>query len=147
MFFFSSRRRHTRWPRDWSSACALPIFYRSDMSVNLVGTPRFNQIHTHVTTVKNFSHHLTPIQIAAKNDTKKIQAKIPASQLRTFSVVSVVAAAEPRKTISAVAANRAPCHPRTSFTLTLHSLAPCFVHALLQLPLSSESRARLQGGL
>src|SRR5207253_6084430 len=25
-FFFSSRRRHTRWPRDWSSACALPIF-------------------------------------------------------------------------------------------------------------------------
>src|SRR5439155_2125762 len=24
-FFFSSRRRHTRWPRDWSSACALPI--------------------------------------------------------------------------------------------------------------------------
>src|SRR5207253_6824393 len=23
--FFSSRRRHTRWPRDWSSACALPI--------------------------------------------------------------------------------------------------------------------------
>src|SRR5690625_7739779 len=71
MFFFSSRRRHTRWPRDWSSACALPIFYRSDMSVNLVGTPRFNQIHTHVTTVKNFSHHLTPIQIAAKNDTKE----------------------------------------------------------------------------
>src|SRR5437868_9590847 len=25
-FFFSSRRRHTRWPRDWSSTCALPIF-------------------------------------------------------------------------------------------------------------------------
>src|SRR5690625_3111518 len=24
-FFFSSRRRHTRWPRDWSSECALPI--------------------------------------------------------------------------------------------------------------------------
>src|SRR5437870_10990256 len=27
-FFFSSRRRHTRWPRDWSSdvqTCALPI--------------------------------------------------------------------------------------------------------------------------
>src|SRR5437870_13615807 len=28
MFFFSSRRRHTRWPRDWSSDCALPIFAR-----------------------------------------------------------------------------------------------------------------------
>src|SRR5690625_5509662 len=26
-FFFSSRRRHTRWPRDWSSACALPISF------------------------------------------------------------------------------------------------------------------------
>src|SRR5437870_13731538 len=25
-FFFSSRRRHTRWPRDWSQTCALPIF-------------------------------------------------------------------------------------------------------------------------
>src|SRR5690625_7886596 len=26
MFFFSSRRRHTRWPRDWSSDVALPIY-------------------------------------------------------------------------------------------------------------------------
>src|SRR5699024_11505022 len=25
-FFFSSRRRHTRSKRDWSSTCALPIF-------------------------------------------------------------------------------------------------------------------------
>src|SRR5689334_24442170 len=25
-FFFSSRRRHTRWNCDWSSTCALPIF-------------------------------------------------------------------------------------------------------------------------
>src|SRR5207253_6450361 len=25
-FFFSSRRRHTRWPRDWSQTCALPIY-------------------------------------------------------------------------------------------------------------------------
>src|SRR6266487_5134249 len=24
-FFFSSRRRHTRWTGDWSSDCALPI--------------------------------------------------------------------------------------------------------------------------
>src|SRR5690348_18236947 len=24
-FFFSSRRRHTRWTGDWSSTCALPI--------------------------------------------------------------------------------------------------------------------------
>src|SRR5215475_15298695 len=25
-FFFSSRRRHTRFSRDWSSTCALPIY-------------------------------------------------------------------------------------------------------------------------
>src|SRR5690606_41193742 len=25
-FFFSSRRRHTRFSRDWSQTCALPIF-------------------------------------------------------------------------------------------------------------------------
>src|SRR5690625_5394887 len=29
-FFFSSRRQHTRWPRDWSSTCALPIFFIFD---------------------------------------------------------------------------------------------------------------------
>src|SRR5439155_13441779 len=27
---FSSRRRHTRWPRDWSSDVALPIWARPD---------------------------------------------------------------------------------------------------------------------
>src|SRR5690625_7213374 len=26
VFFFSSRRRHTRWPRDWSSDVCLPIY-------------------------------------------------------------------------------------------------------------------------
>src|SRR5690625_6408427 len=27
-FFFSSRRRHTRWPRDWSSdVCSSDLFY------------------------------------------------------------------------------------------------------------------------
>src|SRR2546422_4233769 len=33
-FFFSSRRRHTRCSRDWSSECALPIF------VAIVGSER-----------------------------------------------------------------------------------------------------------
>src|SRR5690606_40847407 len=28
VFFFSSGRRHTRFSRDWSSACALPIYAR-----------------------------------------------------------------------------------------------------------------------
>src|SRR5436309_3648728 len=30
-FFFSSRRRHTRFSRDWSSECALPIFLEVDV--------------------------------------------------------------------------------------------------------------------
>src|SRR5947209_17461183 len=35
-FFFSSRRRHTRYWRDWSSDCALPISRsRSDGRVNV----------------------------------------------------------------------------------------------------------------
>src|SRR5439155_15319243 len=30
VFFFSSRRRHTRWPRDWSSdVCSSDLFNRS----------------------------------------------------------------------------------------------------------------------
>src|SRR5690606_39556691 len=29
-FFFSSRRRHTRFSRDWSSDCALPIYQRAN---------------------------------------------------------------------------------------------------------------------
>src|SRR5439155_15049011 len=41
-FFFSSRRRHTRWPRDWSSdVCSSdllkPIFYR-DERIAFAGT-------------------------------------------------------------------------------------------------------------
>src|SRR5439155_9003008 len=41
LFFFSSRRRHTRWPRDWSSdVCS------SDLVVSSIGvqsnTPRFS---------------------------------------------------------------------------------------------------------
>src|SRR5439155_10207301 len=38
LFFFSSRRRHTRWPRDWSSdVCSsdLPALYQR---VNVEGT-------------------------------------------------------------------------------------------------------------
>src|SRR5439155_17094211 len=33
-FFFSSRRRHTRWPRDWSSdVCSSDLHIREDASV------------------------------------------------------------------------------------------------------------------
>src|SRR6266508_5817356 len=34
-FFFSSRRRHTRWPRDWSSDVCSSDLSRSQRSVSL----------------------------------------------------------------------------------------------------------------
>src|SRR6266508_5755067 len=38
-FFFSSRRRHTRWPRDWSSdVCSSDLAARAERRENLVGT-------------------------------------------------------------------------------------------------------------
>src|SRR5690606_40612892 len=39
-FFFSSRRRHTRFSRDWSSDCALPIFN------SFFATSYFSSIYT-----------------------------------------------------------------------------------------------------
>src|SRR5207248_4314174 len=35
IFFFSSRRRHTRSKRDWSSTCALPIFPKDGPSAGI----------------------------------------------------------------------------------------------------------------
>src|SRR5207253_3932063 len=44
-FFFSSRRRHTRWPRDWSSdVCSSDLMRLACDRKNLVGplfSPRF----------------------------------------------------------------------------------------------------------
>src|SRR5215510_1289311 len=35
IFFFSSRRRHTRWPRDWSSdVCSSDLGYITGFAVN-----------------------------------------------------------------------------------------------------------------
>src|SRR5690625_8013909 len=34
-FFFSSRRRHTRWPRDWSSdVCSSDLKYKSQFKID-----------------------------------------------------------------------------------------------------------------
>src|SRR5439155_16370264 len=38
--FFSSRRRHTRWPRDWIQTCALPISMiapESETGLSIIG--------------------------------------------------------------------------------------------------------------
>src|SRR5690625_7383650 len=54
-FFFSSRRRHTRWPRDWSSdVCS------SDLSgVNFLGDPNLALVAIILVTVwKNIGYFL-----------------------------------------------------------------------------------------
>src|SRR5690625_6258866 len=41
MFFFSSRRRHTIWPRDWSSdVCSSDLLYIVAGHTSPLGTPR-----------------------------------------------------------------------------------------------------------
>src|SRR5690625_2035685 len=40
MFFFSSRRRHTRWPRDWSSdVCSSDLSYELGNTVRILSLP------------------------------------------------------------------------------------------------------------
>src|SRR5690606_40377872 len=41
IFFFSSRRRHTRFSRDWSSTCALPI--SSQITIDITSRFLFEQ--------------------------------------------------------------------------------------------------------
>src|SRR5689334_25349506 len=51
VFFFSSRRRHTRWNCDWSSTCALPIcgvarvVAGAKMASDLQHPPPLGQLH------------------------------------------------------------------------------------------------------
>src|SRR5439155_11512975 len=45
-FFFSSRRRHTRWPRDWSSdVCSSGLKELEELAVVTVSARLRNQIH------------------------------------------------------------------------------------------------------
>src|SRR5207253_3940914 len=44
-FFFSSRRRHTRWPRDWSSdVCSSDLANGSDIVAQLATTSIHHQV-------------------------------------------------------------------------------------------------------
>src|SRR5690625_3480947 len=45
IFFFSSRRRHTRWPRDWSSdVCSSDIENRTHVSVDQISPNVLNAL-------------------------------------------------------------------------------------------------------
>src|SRR5439155_1966142 len=55
-FFFSSRRRHTRWPRDWSSdVCSSDLFFRHRWSV----VPLWNSSSTAVRAARLFGAPVT----------------------------------------------------------------------------------------
>src|SRR5437762_6545181 len=56
-FFFSSRRRHTRYIGDWSSTCALPIFIRGEDLPNPMGTGVDN------TRVEGQLPHVAPVHV------------------------------------------------------------------------------------
>src|SRR5439155_4504275 len=67
-FFFSSRRRHTRWPRDWSSdVCS------SDLS--WLSAPPKGPVPNSTLT----GDHVTPAGVVAPIDQEQGGAKIPAS--------------------------------------------------------------------
>src|SRR5690625_6534081 len=60
-FFFSSRRRHTRWPRDWSSdVCSSDLYYRriqipehTIQALRNLITAQFSQLHATVKQERN----------------------------------------------------------------------------------------------
>src|SRR5439155_6947105 len=56
LFFFSSRRRHTRWPRDWSSdVCSSDLAGRIVRGLQgVVGSPSFLNASHIVATAKHF---------------------------------------------------------------------------------------------
>src|SRR5690625_5944389 len=65
-FFFSSRRRHTRWPRDWSSdVCS------SDLEIDLVDIKQID-------TVFNMQIFAQGIPIYMKNENEFIRQKMRA---------------------------------------------------------------------
>src|SRR5690625_7115201 len=59
LFFFSSRRRHTRWPRDWSSdVCSSDLLQRDGAHVEGVRiAPEHNQRGEYAAAVVNDAPH------------------------------------------------------------------------------------------
>src|SRR5690625_2375755 len=51
-FFFSSRRRHTRWPRDWSSDVCSSDLKGTDINTELFGCELFKYILCCINIVK-----------------------------------------------------------------------------------------------
>src|SRR5439155_10929124 len=56
IFFFSSRRRHTRWPRDWSSDVCSPIS-RYGIPAAGMGGPAQDPVRKHQLLFRNRTRH------------------------------------------------------------------------------------------
>src|SRR5690625_7865199 len=58
-FFFSSRRRHTRWPRDWSSDVCSSDLHNFDQKTELIDNQRelnFTKLLPHFSTEVNINN-------------------------------------------------------------------------------------------
>src|SRR5207253_7620838 len=53
LFFFSSRRRHTRWPRDWSSdVCSSDLGRQYLQAISLSGASAHNKLRSRLSRVR-----------------------------------------------------------------------------------------------
>src|SRR5690348_2627790 len=64
VFFFSSRRRHTRWTGDWSSDCALPILLIKVAACGVCGTDIKKIFHRYVEPPQILGHELAGTVVA-----------------------------------------------------------------------------------
>src|SRR5690625_5950849 len=59
MLFFSSRRRHTRWPRDWSSdVCSSDLSHRHEAAVQFISQWRANDKASRINSGNGIQLHL-----------------------------------------------------------------------------------------
>src|SRR5690625_7570262 len=79
LFFFSSRRRHTRWPRDWSSdVCSSDLtLARENLDLSLAAVLQGTALHTEPRT--------TPAQLARFGDVMQQNSDAAVSRYRTIA--------------------------------------------------------------
>src|SRR5690625_6026372 len=79
LFFFSSRRRHTRWPRDWSSdVCSSDLTLAGEhLSLSLAAVLQGSALHTEPRT--------TPEQLARFGDVMQQVSDAAFSRYRTLA--------------------------------------------------------------
>src|SRR5437660_3202417 len=74
VFFFSSRRRHTRWPRDWSSdVCSSDLAHgKGSATLHFEVKPEY-----HINSHKPSNELLIPTELATPQGPVKLTAQYP----------------------------------------------------------------------